>query len=385
MTSFSRGMGESFAVFLIPLSEYFDWERASVTSIFSIYMFFLGVGSFLSGIAFDKFGGKFNYLFGTFLLSSAYFSSGYLDKLWQFYFFIGVLGGLGASMVGIVPSQSILSKWFKKRLSTALSIAFAGQGLGVLFFAPICQILINNFGWMESYKFVGIFFILLLFVLFFLPWKIIDKNDKKNLQRNNINALSNIKLKEALSEKTFWIFFFIFLSTSAGIFGISLQVVAYLIHCGFSGVESAFFFGLMGMLTFPGMALTGIAADIWPKHFVSSFSYFLTFFGIISLYLLQFNPNYYLIIIFVISFGLSAGARGPIITSLMAKIYAGRNLASIYGTSIIGQGVGAASGAFVTGFLFDIYSVYNIGFLFCSIFTFFGAVLFWKIPNIKNL
>ena len=56
-----------------------------------------------------------------------------LQKLWEFYLFLGVLGGIGASMVGIVPSQSILIKWFDKRLSTALSIAYAGQGLGVLF------------------------------------------------------------------------------------------------------------------------------------------------------------------------------------------------------------------------------------------------------------
>ena len=87
MTSFSRGMGESFGVFLLPLSHHFDWTRASVTSIYSIYMFFLGLGSLLSGIAFDKFGSKFNYIFGTILLSIAYGSSGYLNKLWEFYLF----------------------------------------------------------------------------------------------------------------------------------------------------------------------------------------------------------------------------------------------------------------------------------------------------------
>ena len=41
-------MGESFGVFLLPLSNYFSWDRASVTSIYSIYMFFLGLGSLLS-------------------------------------------------------------------------------------------------------------------------------------------------------------------------------------------------------------------------------------------------------------------------------------------------------------------------------------------------
>ena len=377
-------MGESFGVFLLPLSDYFSWDRASVTSIYSIYMFFLGLGSLLSGISFDRYGAKFNYIFGTSLLAIAYGTAGYLEHLWQFYLFLGIMGGIGASMVGIVPSQSILLKWFDKRLSSALSIAYAGQGLGVLFLAPICQILIVKYGWGASYSLVAVCFAVIVILLFFLPWEKIRKGSK-NEKKPKLSKLNNIRLKEALLTNSFWIFFFIFLFTAMGIFGISLQVVAYLIYCGFSEVESAFFFGLMGMLTFPGMALTGFAADIWKKHLVSSFSYFLSFLGIFSLYCLQYYANYYFLILFVTSFGLSAGARGPIITTLIAKIFSGKGLASIYGATNLGQGIGAASGAFLAGFLFDIYSNYNVGFLFCSFFTFVGALLFWYIPGIKKL
>ena len=377
-------MGESFGVFLLPLSDYFSWDRASVTSIYSIYMFFLGLGSLLSGISFDRYGAKFNYIFGTSLLAIAYGTAGYLEHLWQFYLFLGIMGGIGASMVGIVPSQSILLKWFDKRLSSALSIAYAGQGLGVLFLAPICQILIVKYGWGASYSLIAVCFAVIVILLFFLPWEKIRKGSKNEI-KPKLSKLNNIRLKEALLTSSFWIFFFIFLFTAMGIFGISLQVVAYLIFCGFSEVESAFFFGLMGMLTFPGMALTGFAADFWKKHLVSSFSYFLSFLGIFSLYCLQYYANYYFLILFVTSFGLSAGARGPIITTLIAKIFSGKGLASIYGATNLGQGIGAASGAFLAGFLFDIYSNYNVGFLFCSFFTFVGALLFWYIPGIKKL
>ena len=89
--------------------------------------------------------------------------------------------------------------------------------------------------------------------------------------------------------------------------------------------------------------------------------------------------------IFVITFGLSAGARGPIITTLIAKVFAGNGLASIYGASNFGQGIGAAMGAFISGFLFDIKGDYNMGFLICALLTMIGSILFWFIPNIKNL
>ena len=179
-------MGESFGVFLGPLSEYFNWDRASVTSIYSVYMFCLGIGSLFSGLLFDRFGSKFNYIFGTFLLCLAYGLSGFLQELWHFYIIIGFCGGLGASLVGIVPSQSILSKWFEKKLSSALSIAYAGQGLGVLFLAPLCQILINKHGWMITYNFTGAIFFFILIILFFLPWNSINKGNIQ-IKKKHIN------------------------------------------------------------------------------------------------------------------------------------------------------------------------------------------------------
>ena len=90
------------------------------------------------------------------------------------------------------------------------------------------------------------------------------------------------------------------------------------------------------------------------------------------------------LILFILGFGLSAGARGPIITTLMAEIFAGKGLASIYGATNLGQGLGAAAGALLAGFLFDLTGGYNFGFLICTVFTFLGAVLFWTVPQIRH-
>ena len=149
-------------------------------------------------------------------------------------------------------------------------------------------------------------------------------------------------------------------------------------------MQAALAFGIIGMLSFAGMALTGFAADYWPKHLVATVSYSLSFIGIAAVALLQWNQNWFLLGVFVLTFGLSAGARGPIITTLMAKNFAGKGLASIYGAANLGQGLGAATGAFGAGLLYDITGGYNIGLVLCSVFTFLGALLFWVIPEIRN-
>lgn len=384
LTSISRGAGETFAVFLLPLSSHFSWDRASVSSIYSIYMVCLGIGSLLSGLSFDKYGPRFNYMVGLGLLSIAYGLLDSLSSIWQFYIFLGILGGLGASMVGVIPAQSLVSRWFDKNLGTALSIAYAGQGLGILIMAPLSQISIDHYGWQASYKYISYVFIILLIIASFLPWKKISSGSKDNPRKtNNGKATGGISLKEAIFTKTFWGFFFIFCFTAIGIFGISLHVVAYLVFVGLSEVEAAFSFGIAGILNFIGMVLTGLAADRYPRHLVATVSYALSFMAIFSLAMMQFYTSVIFLILFIIGFGLSAGARGPIITTLMAEIFAGKGLASIYGATNLGQGIGAATGAFLAGFLFDLTGGYNFGFLLCSIFTFCGAVLFWTIPQIR--
>ena len=384
LTSISRGAGESFAVFLLPLSTHFSWDRASVASIYSIYMVCLGLGSLLSGLSFDKYGPRFNYMVGLGMLSIAYGFLGNFSSIWQFYAFLGILGGLGASMVGVIPAQSLVSRWFDKNLGTALSIAYAGQCLGVLIMAPLSQISIDHFGWQLSYKYISYVFIALLIFVSFLPWKKISSGSKNNPRKTKDGrAVGGISLKVAIQTKTFWGFFFIFCFTAIGIFGISLHVVAYLVFVGLSEVEAAFSFGIAGILNFVGMVLTGLAADRYPRHLVATVSYGLSFMAIFSLAFMQFNSSIIFLVLFIIGFGLSAGARGPIITTLMAEIFAGKGLASIYGATNLGQGVGAAVGAILAGFLFDLTGGYNFGFILCSIFTFCGALLFWVIPQIR--
>jgi MFS family permease len=84
------------------------------------------------------------------------------------------------------------------------------------------------------------------------------------------------------------------------------------------------------------------------------------------------------------TFGLSAGARGPIVTAQMAEMFAGRGLASIFGATNIGQGCGAGLGAFMAGYLFDLTGNYNIGFAMSFLFALLGLSMFWLVPAIRH-
>lgn len=385
MTALSRGAGETFSVFLLPLSTQFGWERASVASIYSVYMVSVGLGSLLAGVTFDRFGARFNYLTGSLILALTYLTAGHLNQLWQFYLVIGAGGGIGASMIGLVPTQSLVSRWFHKRLSTALSVGYASQGLGTLTLVPLVQWFIERSNWQQAYSYVGWIFVAIFVLMLVLPWRFIEAGSADNPRKvHKGKSVGGLTLRQALSTRSFWAFFAIFATTAIGIFGISLHSVAYMIDRGFSELEAAFAFGAVGSLSFAGMVITGIAAEHWPKHLVASFSYTLSLLGIAALALMQLNDHALLLIIYVLGLGLSSGARGPIITTLMAELFAGQGLASIYGAANIGQGVGAAVGALVAGFLYDFTGDYNAGFVFCVLALLFGLALFWVVPEIRQ-
>jgi MFS family permease len=92
------------------------------------------------------------------LLAISYGLLGNLTSIWQFFIILGVFGGIGASMVGVVPAQSLVSRWFDKNLGTALSVAYAGQGLGSFNYGSDITNLIDNVGWQLSYRIYLIYF-----------------------------------------------------------------------------------------------------------------------------------------------------------------------------------------------------------------------------------
>ncbi|NQV98689.1 MAG: MFS transporter [Rhodospirillales bacterium] len=398
MIAASRGMGETYAVFLLPLSVEFGWNRASVTSVYAVYMVAFGFGCLLSGIVYDRLGPRFNYLIGLVLLVSCYgfAGSGWLTSLAAFYLVIGICGGVGAAMVGVVPMQSLISKWFFRGRATALSIAYSGQGIGVMLLAPTAQFTIDRVGWQGAYLQASFGFLVILVLVMLLPWRRMAAGlpgagpssapHKPEGKAPSVPArpAAGLSLGQAVRRVEFWGFFTIYAASAISIFSISLQVVAFLVDQNFSVVHAAFAFGCMGMLTILGIALTGILSARYPRHLVATASYVLTLIGILALAALPFYPGWLLLAVFVLCFGLSAGARGPIITAQMVDMFAGPGLASIFGATNIGQGCGAALGAFMAGYLFDLTGGYNAGFVMSLLFALLGLSMFWLVPGIRH-
>src|SRR6202140_2257761 len=167
-----RGLGESFTVFLKPISESFDWDRAQVVSVYSLAALAGGLGSPLVGRLFDRSGPRTVYSLGLILLGGAFLIAAYAQHLWQFQLSLGLCVGLGIAFIGNVPNSILLGRWFGPRLPTAMAIVYSATGAGVLILLPASQLLIDHIGWGDAYQIFGGVSLLLLLPLLALPWRL---------------------------------------------------------------------------------------------------------------------------------------------------------------------------------------------------------------------
>src|SRR6478736_1816681 len=167
-----RGLGESFTVFLKPISDEFGWDRAEVVSVYSLTWLAGGLTAPVVGRLFDRFGPRMVYSLGLLLLGGAFLTAAYAQSLWQFRLCIGLCVGLGIALIGNVPNSILLGRWFGPRLPTAMAVMYSATGAGVLILLPASQILIDHVGWRGAYQIFGGTALVLLLPLLILPWRL---------------------------------------------------------------------------------------------------------------------------------------------------------------------------------------------------------------------
>ena len=383
---FGRGLADTYAVFLLPLEREFGWTRSELTGVYAIYLLVNGFTAPLVGLMFDRLGPRWVYGAGMACLGSAYFLAQYLGSLWQFYLFVGVLIGFAVSLNGMVPGSALLSRWYRTRLSTAIGIAFSAIGVGTVIFVPLTQLLVSHFDWRFAYRALGITLLLLVpIVLFAIPWRTFSAGHADYQARAKLaGADGEWTLRSAMGTRIYWGLAQVFFCTSIAMYGIVVQLVVFLIDAGYSPLGAASTFGFIGMLSSISIMGSGFIADRFGIRRTVTASFIGTGTGMLLLLAMTRWPSVVLLALFVPVFGLCMGTRGPIISSICARHFAGSKVATIYGTIYACNALGAAVGSFMGGVLHDLSGGYAAGLCFSLTFIVIAATPFWVVPALRN-
>jgi len=384
LNMFGRGLGDTYAVFLLPLEREFGWTRSELTSVYSIYLLVNGFTAPLVGLTFDRLGPRWVYGGGMLSLGTAFYLAGSLSALWQFYLFIGVLVGIGVSMNGMVPGSALLARWYRERLSTAMGVAYSAFGIGTVVFVPLVQFLVGEFDWRATYRIMGSALLLLApVVILALPWKTFAAGHPARAGSRQRSG-EGWSLAAAVRSRVFWGLVQVFFFTASAMFAIIVQLVAFLVDAGFSPLAAATAFGMVGLLSGVSVMASGLSSDRFGYRQTISMSFVGTATGMAILLLLSFDSSVLLLVLFVPVFGLCMGMRGPIVSSVAARYFAGPRVATIYGLIYASNAVGAALGAFAGGLLHDLTGGYRAALAMSLMLITVAALPFWTVPALRN-
>src|SRR5215510_6034895 len=146
----------AFSLLLPPLIDEFGWDRGLAAGAFSFGFLVSAALSPIVGRVMDVRGPRIVILTGVLLLASGLFLAPAIEQPWHLYATLGVLVGGGANMMTYTAHSQFLPNWFLRRRGLAISIAFAGAGVGAIVLLPWLQSIILSDGWRASCWAIGI-------------------------------------------------------------------------------------------------------------------------------------------------------------------------------------------------------------------------------------
>ena len=368
----------AFSLLYPPILDEFGWERGVTAGVFSFGFLVSAFLSPLFGRMMDTHGPRMVTLLGVAATASGLLLAAWSREPWHFYVTLGVLVGSGSVCLGYSCQALFLPAWFVRRRGLAMSIAFAGVGVGSIVLLPLMQWVIERSGWRTACISLGLFALVALTPLALLlrrrPEDIGLQPDGQTITPGAAAAAGHAYVVDAAWAAIEWTlgramrttrFWWLALGYFCGLFAwylVQVHQTKYLVEVGFSASEAAWALGWVSLAGVPGQIALGQLSDRVGREIVwtiGSFGFLLTY---VALLLLPANPNMALLIFMV----LVQGALGYGVTSVFgaipAEIFEGRHYGSIFGTLMLVAISGGAFGPWVAGLVHDRTDSYELAF-----------------------
>jgi MFS family permease len=393
--SIAFGIWYSYSVFFLSIVDEFGWNRASASSIFSVFLICHALIGLLTGYLQDCYGPRIVIPVGACILAFALVLTSRSNNLWQFYMTYGVLAGASVSLLGFTSHSAFLPNWFERKRGLAVGIATSGIGFGMLVIVPLVEKTIAIFGWRGAYLFLAGLVLLVVGPLNAIfsrrspaELNLQPDGDHSEMQAGRTRSFMIMKiidtdwanrdwtLLRAIKTRRFWLMVAAFFCLSYAYQGTLLHSVSTMVDSGLTRQAAAAYFGVLGIVGSVGKILFGSLSDRFGRERSNTVGIATAAFGIFCL-INTASPQSILPLIFALLFGLGYGAAAPLMPSVSADIFLGRSFGLIFGMISMGAGAGGALGSYLTGVLRDTSGGYAIPLSICMLSLLFSCMFVW--------
>lgn len=140
------GITFSFGVMYVEFLAYFGQGKSKTAWIGSLFMAMPLLSGPIASFLTDRYGCRKVSIVGSLLAAGGFVISAFVNSMEVLFFTFGVLAGFGLSLC-YVAAVVIVAYYFEKRRSFATGLSVCGSGIGTFIFAPLTQILLDEYGW----------------------------------------------------------------------------------------------------------------------------------------------------------------------------------------------------------------------------------------------
>jgi sugar phosphate permease len=382
----------SFSIFIKPLEDAFGWGRAQISFAMSIYMLVHGLAAPFVGHWTEKYGPKRIMTFFAAGTGLAFITVSFTQSLWFFYAAYAFLS-LTTTGIGFIPVSSLISRWFVKKRGTALGITMVGIAVGGMTMSPVVDAIVSRYNWRVSFIVLGILvWILALPVTFFvLKGSPADmgllangkaKDEVDSPLTGSETAATSLEeegwpFKAAIRSKAFrWITISYILAPLAQLGVLNHQVPMITSSSGMSATAAATALGFTAGLGGLGKLSFGRLSDIIPFHLTAAICFGSQALGVSLLY---FAHSPVMVWLHVLTFGFGMGGIVVLLPLAVGQFFGMAAFGTIMGAISLAMSMGSASGAVISGVIYDNFGSYQYALIFyvilylSSIFTIFMA------------
>ncbi len=156
----SSGLGfYGLAVYLNAFSRERGWDVASVSLATTLFFLVGGIFGLWVARLVARYDVRFVIVGGSLLAGGALAVLGQVQEQWQLFVVYGVFA-VGWTGAGMVPTTTVITRWFHRRRSVALSVTSTGLSVGGILLTPAAKWLLDERGLEAGTPVLGLVFVL---------------------------------------------------------------------------------------------------------------------------------------------------------------------------------------------------------------------------------
>jgi len=372
------GFFTTFGVFFNPLLDDFGWTRATISGARSIAFLITGFFGIIAGRLGDRFGPRLVLIGCGLFLGLAGLLMSQVNTIWQLYLFYGVMVGIGTSGIDVLLLSTIV-RWFVKRRGMMSGVMKVGTGAGMMIMPLVASGLILSYGWRTSYLILG--GAASVFIVLAAQFLRRDPSQKGllpygagevNADGLNAAAEAGFSLREAVRLRQFWMFCAMCLLTFFCADTIIVHIVPYGLELGISAANAAAVLATIGGASMVGRVIMGGAGDRVGSRLAIRICFPII---AIALFWLQFSQELWMLYLFACVYGFVHGGFFALLSPLVAELFGLSAHGVIFGVVFFSGAIGSSLGPVLVGYIFDVTSSYQLGFLVCALLAVSSFIL----------